>query len=715
MANADRLLGSLHVEDGPISVATRRQVLAGLGVSTAGAVAGCLGDDTPGGDDDGTDSDDGTGDDEPGEFVDGATLRLVTTHSPATTTFLGTGAFPFPSQVNSSYFYPDWANHILFDYGMWGEWSSAAISSGGARMLLYEDVSIESDEINVTLKSDATWSNGDEVNGRDVLTMPIAFRMFPGMEPVPDVAEGSLSPEEIGVIPAITDVEWSGKEATFISEGDYFDEYREQDIWYTGLTKWDNWGGIHCNTRVEPHDTWSEWIWDTWESAKAGENDPWAGDPTVVSPGHVPVEEEWGDIQRDPTNTAFSGPWQLEQMTDAEIRLTPNEHYRDHDELNFDEVVIEFRPEGRANWASLNAGRLDFYDEFMPEDVAGNLPGKYEDRLAETDWGLHLWMDHTSPFFQDVNARRAFLHILDTGAIAEANGPAVNEPITTPGADLWGADEWLSDSFVENNLRSYEQDFGKAAELLEAAGWSEQGDGWYLPTGEKAQLEIPTADSTPRWEVAVTDQLNEFGIDTELRILSAGVLSNRRIQGDFDLWEPGGDAGMQYQVGFFQSAVGKGWMFTVIIGHWAQLHNIFPQEQIDDAEYVDNPAPNQDLGPVANNDQYAKFSLEAPAVGDWDGDLQSWNAPDMGRRALHPAQTIDRESLFQELAWLTNWYVPVLPLTNHRERMATNTGDWSWPAEDSEDWGPVGVDKVKGLDMVGLNKIFARPSAGQRG
>src|SRR6056297_3047069 len=95
-----------HKNISSLNAPTRRKLLGALGVSAGGALAGCFGGDE---DVDAQYTEDI--DLEDLEMVDGQTLRLSRPVNPEKVTFLGTGAFPFPSQIgDNEYIYPPFAN-----------------------------------------------------------------------------------------------------------------------------------------------------------------------------------------------------------------------------------------------------------------------------------------------------------------------------------------------------------------------------------------------------------------------------------------------------------------------------------------------------------------------------------------------------------------------------------------------------------------------------
>lgn len=701
--------------NGDPSNPTRRKILSAMGMAGAAGVAGCLGDDE-GGDDAGDDTGDSDSDDgDPAvNPVEDQELVLSTAVNPAQATFQNIGPGFSPAQFGEGALTtPDNLYELMMDHGMWGHWSNITTQVGEAWPLLFDDWDISADEITVQLRDDAVWSDGEPMKGRDFITVLAAFRMWPNVKPPSNVIESG--PGQIEGEP-ITDFEWDDSSFTLISEGGYFADEMEQDIYREMLTRWRNWAGVHHPTHVEPYTIYRDRIWETWEDLKAGEIEH------IINGGELHIvliqwdafdfDEDWPAHLQDPENVVTCGAWQLAEIRGTEsIILEPNPHHRNADDINFDRIVVEHRAEDRANWASMQANRLDYFQGFVPDDVIDNLPGTYDYRPAPTDDGIGFALDHSTPFFEDVRARQAFMYLLDTEAIVSTESRGLFEPVFIPGGDAWGAEEFLDDEFVEDTLNRYGHDPQRAAELFEEAGWTKEGDDWYLPNGERARIEIPTTERTPRWQVSVEDQLNAFGIEASVRIRSGEANQESFENYEDDWWHDPGKPFVPGMGHIFPSLTKR---FAQIIAHgwWNQAHNIFPEAQIEQTDYPPHEDPKKAYGFIRNTtpdpEGFGGFTIEAPEVGDWDGPTKEWEAPGKAWVAFGTGdRELVRDSL-KELAWIVNWSLPGLPLAHARSPMTVNDSNWVIPATDSEEWAPVGQDRVLFEHLIGMgDKVFA--------
>lgn len=75
-----------------------------------------------------------------------------------------------------------------------------------------------------------------------------------------------------------------------------------------------------------------------------------------------------------------------------------------------------------------------------------------------------------------------------------------------------------------------------AAELLEAAGWELDDDGYRYRDGEQLTLSNPITVSSPGWEL-VQDQLRQVGINFELNVITAAERPDVLSNGNYDVVE----------------------------------------------------------------------------------------------------------------------------------------------------------------------------------
>lgn len=698
---------------------TRRKLLTAMGMAGAAGVAGCLGDDSEGEDEhpaiDDTDLADL-------EFVEGQELLLTTEVPPDETTFMSIGPGFGPHLFGDGNLVaptPHW--ELMMDHGMWGRWSNMTTQAGEPELLLFDDFEITDDEIRADLRDDAVWSDGTPMTGRDFTSVLTAFRMWPNVKPPSLVREEG--PGQIETEP-ITQIEYDDDGFTLISEGGYFAEETDQDIYREMLTRWRNWAGVHHPTHIEPYSTYQEHVWDIWEELQAGEREHLlaGGDLHIlfetwgalgVGPEGEDVEaQDWGSHFRDPEEVVTCGAWTLESIEGTQaITFEPNEHHRNSDLLNFDRIRIEHR-EARANWASLEAQRLDFYDGFLPEDIVADLPSVYSFRPSPTDDGIGLALDHSTPFFEHVKARQAFMYLIDTEALVNVESEGLFEPVFVPGGDAWNWEEFLSEEFVEDTLNRYDHDPDRAAELFEEAGWSQEDGNWYLPNGDRASIEIPTADTTPRWQLSLRDQLQEFGIEAVVRARSGEDHQELFVQFEHDWWH---DPHLEFVpgLGHMFTSMSDRFAHMVAFGWWARATNVFPEEQIEQTEYADmGDEDHRQDGAIQNTstdpEGFGGYTIEAPAVGDWDGPTQEWEATAMAWEAFSSGDREDLADIMEELAWIVNWSLPGLPLAHATVPLTVNSANWLVPRADSADWEPVGQDRVEFEHLLAMgDKVLA--------
>jgi hypothetical protein len=246
------------------AVASRRDLLRSAALGAVGTLAGC---GETGRDSETTPT---AGSLDLPEF-EGTVLRWYYRDDPENATWFGTGIFPGPG---GSFGGPGPAWDMTMAPELWGPWVNGPIRTGEVRYGLYDTLEITPGEITVTIRNDARWSNGDEILGRDAVPVVMAARMAPPTTPLEDLTEGGPARP----VDAITGFEWDGKVARFRSEGGWFEEVLEQDLWSLLARDPPGWGGIWQHTRIDPYRAWFDAVSDACERTKRGELDPWSGE-----------------------------------------------------------------------------------------------------------------------------------------------------------------------------------------------------------------------------------------------------------------------------------------------------------------------------------------------------------------------------------------------------------------------------------------------------
>lgn len=255
------------------------------------------------------------------------------------------------------------------------------------------------------------------------------------------------------------------------------------------------------------------------EFAQRGEELFAGGDDLESDEGQKLNEELQAYRPENPeADVLTSGPFRYDfaSITNAQLTLAKNEKGFAADVIKFDSIVL-YNGETPDVTPVVLAGDVDYAThgfppatekEFVNRDVRILRPPVYSGP------SLDINLD-ALPEFQDVLARRALAHVInrkDVGTVALAES-GVPVQFMAGFSDVQVPD-WLT-AEEQAQLDPYELDPDKAADLLEQAGWTKQGDEWHKPDGGRAKYELSYpaefADNSAAGE-NVASQLTDFGI-----------------------------------------------------------------------------------------------------------------------------------------------------------------------------------------------------------
>lgn len=128
-------------------------------------------------------------------------------------------------------------------------------------------------------------------------------------------------------------------------------------------------------------------------------------------------------------------------------------------------------------------------------------------------------------------------------------------------------------------------------------------------------------------------------------------------------------------------------------------HAVFPAEQVSAAEYADGSIETDD---PADLDM---FALEAPPVGEPEGDRRTWHPPTLGLQCVEASTWEEYVAALRKLAWLYNWHLPVLPFAHARTQHFLDTVDFDWPDLAAPSRAGVGAGAVQPEDLVALGLV----------
>jgi len=644
-----------------------------------------------------TESDQGLAD------VSGQTLRFVMGSNPEEITFLGFGGILnfYEEATYSEFPYAMWdAMNEREAFGRWDNsayWGSPELDQTDYRLLegVEFDRSSDVNTMTVTIKDDATWSDGTPITARDGAGS-VAFWRFSGVRDT-----FLIDVEDANPWHAASDVRMpdgpDGKVYVVEDSQGYMDKFPDP-----AMLDWAvNWRfGVIAPTHIEPWKTIIDRSFENLQTAVDG------GDwvvrneiiTDVVEPSHF---EEW----RDPETVVSSGAWKLSEIRGAqEIVLEPNEHFRLADEVNFDRVVYSYAESQERERAALQSGRLDYTFETLPQNLVQELPSEIEQVTTPGGTGRGLGFDHSDPHLGQRDVRAAIMYALDKEAIANNVHQSATRGITVPGGQMWARDSVASDQWVQNNLIDYSQDIERADSIMQNLGYSRQGEVWTDADGNQLQYQLPTTSDSPRYETAVAGGLTDWGIEVNVQTYDDATYQDKWEAGDFRLWTtPYGSA---HLTGFYAGA-SEFW--------WDALNY---NKELDSWNFFDQEAQEEVLEGYASNGwiagqfrRWEPLEIMIPPVGQPDGELQAFKAP--FQIGFNGTRSADTEEMHKKYLWTANWFLPSAPIFQRFNQLFLDTDHWQWPTEDYM-WTYLSISIWPDW-MVGSGMVTANPDNPEEG
>jgi len=723
---------------GTLTPMSRRRLLAALGATGAAGLAGCGGggsstDTQPGnatptegmpglgtgtatatpGEGSGT-ATGGTGTDtstpqQDLAHVSGQTLRLSTPLNPEEVTFLATWGSPV-----SQY---DQAGGAENMGGIWNAMNERVIHGrfknsaywqfpGEVFYGIYESVDFQDDGIRIKIRDDAKWSDGEDITAKAPAGSVAWWALINATgEP------GSYPRDMAAVNPwhAVTGLEFpDGQDGKVLK---IQDTAGKQDKFPRGRllddpisARWTVRGPAH----VEPYASLYDGAIENYRRAKNGEEyltftELRSKHVLQVEPGSdEDPSAEWAEKWRDPNSVVTSGPWTLSEIRGAqEIVLEPNEHWRNADQVNYDNVVFSFNENAQRGRAALFSDRLDSWSETLPAGAEQNLPSNISKARSPGSDGMGIGLDHSDPHLGKREVRAAIMYALDKNAIGGNVHPEANVGVSIPGGDLWATDVVYTEDWINNNLIDYSQDMERANELMRNAGYSKQGGQWVSSEGEPLEYQFSTTSDSPVFEQTVTSQLSNFGIESEVNTVSDEDWRDHKwLNNEAKMWPALAGVNM---TGLYNE-VGLAWRTYSVHEDWVTTWNIWGEEEQSEAMEGYSEA-----GWAADYSVLDALTIDIPPVGDPDGSLEPFSPGYTYRNAAAGPADMTTEK-WKKFAWVANWFLPSLPVFNSYSLTYYDGGDsghWVWP-EDHYMWDYLQVSTTP-TQLISLNMIQANP------
>ncbi|HVX46376.1 MAG TPA: ABC transporter substrate-binding protein [Mycobacteriales bacterium] len=235
-------------------------------------------------------------------------------------------------------------------------------------------------------------------------------------------------------------------------------------------------------------------------------------------------------VQLNKTISAFkpdtiiaSGPFNIDtsSVSDNQLLMTKNSKSYLADKVKFDKVQL-YQGEVEAVTPLLLQKKIDYATHGFPVASEKEFVKKGFRIIRPPVYsGPAIFFNYAKlPEFSDKRARQALAHAVDrdqNGTVGEGNsGKGVK---LMAGISDTVVPTWLS-SADQAKLDKYELDPKKAAQLLQAAGWTKSGKNWKTPQGKTAAYTLLFPSDFADWSAAAKNlagQLSDFGIQITLK------------------------------------------------------------------------------------------------------------------------------------------------------------------------------------------------------
>lgn len=528
---------------------------------------------------------------------------------------------------------------------------------------LLSDVSVSDTEIALTFR-ETGWSNGEPVLGEDLYVAHKIDRLAADRSFATVAEEGPDAVRE-----AIEELDYDGRTCYLRSPNGYFGRFNRRFLREMAIPA----------RLVRNRFQYREWL-DRMEAI----DDPWS------DAGRVEIEGIRAEIRErsydDPAAELLTnGAFQLEEVTDRQYIMAPNEHHYNADLINWPRLVFDYVPSESSRKGALMSGSVDGVNALrMTESAFDDLPDEIYPYPVDRFRGRNLVVNHEHEWLGRTEVRQAIAHAIDREALSRSVNGFATEGVEVPCAihDAVQA-TWLGD--LRGAFDAYEGGDDRVAALLESAGLSREGGSWVTPDGETLSFTLTADINEPTYAQTVAAHLSRAGIDVGVDTVESTTYQQKLRGGTFEAaigWWGRGNRNPGRALRLFARLLELDRSQWINYGYW---------DRATKEDLVENTRAewSSEGGPGLANltpELVEPFTVDAPPVGDPSGDLREYPAASLSMRLPSLADEDDYREAIRTLAWLVNYDLPILPLTAEFDVAYQNVRDWVTPAADSADW-----------------------------
>lgn len=260
---------------------------------------------------------------------------------------------------------------------------------------------------------------------------------------------------------------------------------------------------------------------------------------TWMLPEHI-----WSEVDDYTTFTdeepVGTGPYVVDKVTDASYSVVANDEFRDEGVPAIKKVQYIGIDANQSAQDLLTAGELDWTGMFVPnpDSVTSNgvismLNTPQDPTVLYTCSNAELGCAGPQT---DVAVRQALNVAIDRATIKEKAFVGLTGDISPTFALLPRDQKWVAD--LANEVSPQSPDAAAAGEILEAAGYTKSGDGFYAKDGAQLELSLVSVDGWTDYNDAaklIAEQAAEAGIKVNASTVQWQEFSDARQTGQYQL------------------------------------------------------------------------------------------------------------------------------------------------------------------------------------
>lgn len=268
----------------------------------------------------------------------------------------------------------------------------------------------------------------------------------------------------------------------------------------------------------------------------------------------IAAQHVWGDIEGDEIvddpgdgdRLVGTGAYTF-HSSDPDVRLVLE---RKDDWWGVDALDIEMSPRYIVDWNNgshndiarqeLEAGNIDLSNNFLPADTLAHpdIEAFSDEPPYMVAWNTAVLVpNNTRPPMDDPEFRRAMAFAIDIQDIVDTAYAGLVEASDPTGLPPTWTDQGMVDQAVVAE-HGFSYDPAEAESILDAAGYTLDGDWRTTPGGDEIELSVIVPSGWTDWEIAaniIAESLQAVGLNVEADFPDMDTVFDLRDSGEYDL------------------------------------------------------------------------------------------------------------------------------------------------------------------------------------